>query len=73
VLVLVAGLALPHPGPFGVQLLALATSLAVLVALLAMFETAQAKLRILRVPLLLGGGLILCLMGLVANLLGVSA
>jgi formate hydrogenlyase subunit 4 len=73
VLVLVAELALPHPGPFGVQLLALATSLAVLVPLLAMLETAQAKLRILRVPLLLGGGLVLCLMGLVANLLGVSA
>ena len=73
VLVLVAELALPHPGPFGVQLLALATSLAVLVPLLAMIETAQAKLRILRVPLLLGGGLVLCLMGLAANLLGVSA
>jgi formate hydrogenlyase subunit 4 len=73
VLVLVAELVLPHPGPFGVQLLALATSLAVLVPLLAMIETAQAKLRILRVPLLLGGGLVLCLMGLAANLLGVSA
>ena len=73
VLVLVAELALPHPGPFGVQLLALATSLAVLVPLLALLETAQAKLRVLRVPLLLGGGLVLCLMGLAANLLGVSA
>jgi formate hydrogenlyase subunit 4 len=72
-LVLVAELALPHPGPFGVQLVALASSLAVLVAFLAVLESSQAKLRILRVPLLLGGGLALCLTGLAASLLGVSA
>jgi formate hydrogenlyase subunit 4 len=73
VLVLFAELVLPHPGPFGVQLLALGSSLAVLAPLLAIVETAQAKMRILRVPLLLGGGLALCLLGLSATLLGVSA
>ena len=73
VLVLIAELALPHPGPFGAQLVALGSALAVLAPLLAIVETAQAKMRILRVPLLLGGGLAICLMGLAASLLGVSA
>ena len=70
---LIAELALPHPGPFGAQLVALGSALAVLAPLLAIVETAQAKMRILRVPLLLGGGLAICLMGLAASLLGVSA
>ena len=72
-LVLVAEVALPHPGPFAVQLVWLAGWLLVLALMLAMVETLQAKMRILRVPLLLGGGVALCLLGLVSSLLGASA
>ncbi len=72
-LVLVAELALPHPGPFAVQLAWLAGWLLALAAVLAVIETLQAKMRILRVPLLLGGGVALCLLGLVSSLLGASA
>ena len=72
-LVLVAELALPHPGPFAVQLAWLAGWLLALAAVLAVIETLQAKMRILRVPLLLGGGAALCLLGLVSSLLGASA
>ena len=71
-LVLVAELVrCPHPGPFAAQL-ALAGGLAAraLRAVLAVIETAQAKMRILRVPLLLGGGVALCLLGLASWLLG---
>jgi formate hydrogenlyase subunit 4 len=73
VLVLVAEVAMPHPGPFAVQLAWLAAWLLVLAVLLAVIETAQAKMRILRVPLLLGGGIAVCLLGLASWLLGVSA
>lgn len=72
-LVLVAELALPHPGPFAVQLAWLAGWLVALAVLLAVIETLQAKMRILRVPLLLGGGVALCLLGLVSSVLGASA
>jgi formate hydrogenlyase subunit 4 len=72
-LVLVAELALPHPGPFAVQLAWLAGWLFALAIGLAVIETLQAKMRILRVPLLLGGGAALCLLGLVSSLLGASA
>jgi formate hydrogenlyase subunit 4 len=72
-LVLVAELALPHPGPFAVQLAWLGGWLFALAMGLAVVETLQAKMRILRVPLLLGGGAALCLLGLVSSLLGASA
>lgn len=72
-LVLVAELALPHPGPFAVQLAWLAGWLLALAIGLAVIETLQAKMRILRVPLLLGGGVALCLLGLVSSLLGAAA
>jgi formate hydrogenlyase subunit 4 len=72
-LVLVAEVALPHPGPFAVQLAWLAGWLVALAIALAVIETMQAKMRILRVPLLLGGGVALCLLGLVSSLLGASA
>ena len=72
-LVLVAELALPHPGPFAVQLAWLAGWLLALALVLAVIETLQAKMRILRVPLLLGGGVALCLLGLASSLLGASA
>jgi formate hydrogenlyase subunit 4 len=73
VLVLVAEVAMPHPGPFAVQLAWLAGWLLALVVALAVIETAQAKMRVLRVPLLLGGGVAVCLLGLVSWVLGVSA
>jgi formate hydrogenlyase subunit 4 len=72
-LVLVAEVAMPHPGPFVVQLGWLAGWLVALTLALAVVETVQAKMRILRVPLLLGGGVALCLLGLVSSLLGASA
>ena len=50
-LVLATELFLPHPGPFAVRLAVLAVSLPVWCAVLAMIETTQAKMRILRVPL----------------------
>jgi formate hydrogenlyase subunit 4 len=73
VLVLVAEVAMPHPGPFAAQLAWLAGWLLALAATLAVIETAQAKMRILRVPLLLGGGIAVCLLGLASWALGVSA
>jgi formate hydrogenlyase subunit 4 len=72
-LVLAAEVALPHPGPFALQLAWLAGWLLALALALAVIETLQAKLRILRVPVLLGGGVALCLLGLVSSLLGASA
>jgi formate hydrogenlyase subunit 4 len=72
-LVLVAEVALPHPGSFAVQLAWLAGWLVALSLALAVIETLQAKMRILRVPLLLGGGVTLCLLGLVSSLLGATA
>jgi formate hydrogenlyase subunit 4 len=63
-LVLATELFLPHPGPFAVRLAVLAVSLPVWCALLAILETTQAKMRILRVPLFLGAGGAVCLLGL---------
>jgi formate hydrogenlyase subunit 4 len=63
VLVLASELFLPHWGPFGLRLLELAAALAVLCVGLAIVETAQAKLRILRVPGLLGLGTVIALVG----------
>ena len=73
VLVLVAEVAMPHPGPFAAQLAWLAAWLLALARGAGVIETAQAKMRILRVPMLLGGGVALCLLGLASWLLGVSA
>jgi formate hydrogenlyase subunit 4 len=70
VLVLGAELFLPHWGGFGVQMLCLAAGLAILCAGLALTETAQAKMRILRVPALLAGACLLALVGLASWLLG---
>jgi formate hydrogenlyase subunit 4 len=70
VLVLGAELFLPHWGGFGVQMLCLAAGLAILCAALALTETAQAKMRILRVPALLAGTCLLALVGLASWLLG---
>jgi formate hydrogenlyase subunit 4 len=63
-LVLACDLLIPHPGPFVAQLAVLAGGVLALSAALAVCETVQAKMRVLRVPLLLGSGAALCLLGL---------
>jgi formate hydrogenlyase subunit 4 len=69
-LVVAAELYLPHWGGFGAQLAYLAAGVAVLCAALALTETAQAKMRILRAPALLAGGCLLALVGLISRLVG---
>jgi formate hydrogenlyase subunit 4 len=70
VLVLAAELFLPHWGGFGAQLACLVAGVALLCVGLAVTETAQAKMRILRAPALLGGGCLLALVGLASWLTG---
>ncbi len=72
-LVLAAEIAVPHPGSFAVQLLWLAGWVAVFTVLLALAETVQPKMRLLRVPALLYGGAIVAMLGLISRVLGVSA
>ncbi len=72
VLVLACELFLPHWGPFALRLALLAAGLVVLCAALALVETAQAKLRILRVPALLGLGALVALAGAGSWLAGVG-
>jgi formate hydrogenlyase subunit 4 len=69
-LLLAAELYLPHWGGFGVQLACLLVGVAALCAALALTETAQAKMRILRAPALLAGGSLLALVGLISWLVG---
>jgi formate hydrogenlyase subunit 4 len=64
VLVLAAGLFLPHPAELWPGLAALAAGVTALVAVLAVVETWQAKMRLLRVPLLLLAGVGVALLGL---------
>jgi formate hydrogenlyase subunit 4 len=66
VLVLGAELFLPHWGGFGASLALLAAGVAVLCGALAVVETAQAKMRILRVPALLAVGGAIALAGVVS-------
>ncbi len=70
VLVLGAQLFLPHWGGFGARLALLAAGVAALCVALAAVETAQAKLRILRVPALLGVGGAIALAGVVSWIAG---
>jgi formate hydrogenlyase subunit 4 len=63
-LVLASELFVPHPGPFLARLGVLAGSLLVGCVLLAVCETTQAKMRILRVPLFVGAGGVIGLLGL---------
>jgi formate hydrogenlyase subunit 4 len=63
ILVLGAELYLPHWGGFAAGLGLLAVGVAVLCGALALTETAQAKMRILRVPALLGVGCTVALAG----------
>ena len=69
-LVLASELFVPHPGPFAVRLAILAAALPLWCVLLAVVETMQAKMRILRVPGLLMGGCLLSFVGLATWLLG---
>ena len=63
-LVLACELLIPHPESFLAALALLAAGLVLLSVALAVTETVQAKMRVLRVPLLLGSGALLCLLGL---------
>jgi formate hydrogenlyase subunit 4 len=63
VLVLACELFLPHWGGFGARVAMLAGGLLLLSAALAVTETVQAKMRILRVPALLGIGSLIALVG----------
>jgi formate hydrogenlyase subunit 4 len=69
-LVLAAELFAPHWGGFWAQLACLAITLPLLCAALALTETAQAKMRILRAPALLAGGCLLALVGVASWLAG---
>jgi formate hydrogenlyase subunit 4 len=62
-LLLAAGLVLPHPASFAGALGLMAAGVAAGAAALAVLETAQAKMRILRVPSLLGLGCLVALAG----------
>ena len=73
VLVLATELFIPHPGPFLARLAVLLLSLPVWCVLLAWVETTQAKMRVLRVPLFLGAGGVVCLLGLVSWFAGGGA
>jgi formate hydrogenlyase subunit 4 len=72
VLVLGAELFLPHWGGFGARLALLAAGVAGLCGALALVETAQAKLRILRVPALLCLGGAIALVGAGSWIAGVG-
>jgi formate hydrogenlyase subunit 4 len=63
-LVLAADLFVPYAGPFVARLALLAVALALGCVLLAVLETTQAKMRILRVPVFLAVGGAACLLGL---------
>lgn len=63
-MILGAELFLPTSSSFEAQLAITCAELGVLCAAVAITETVLAKMRILRVPLILGGGAALCLVGL---------
>jgi formate hydrogenlyase subunit 4 len=62
--VLATELFVPQPGPFAARLAVLVVSVPVWCGLLAVVETTQAKMRVLRVPLFLAAGGLVCLLGL---------
>lgn len=70
---LAAALFAPAAGSFAARLGELAAVLLLLGVGLAFTETAVAKMRILRIPLLLGGGAVICLIGLASHLIGGGA
>lgn len=70
---LAGALFLPQTGGFAARLTVLLVGLAVLCVALALVETGLAKMRILRVPRFLAGGVALCLLGLVSAVGGLPA
>lgn len=64
VIALACDLLLPHPGAFSLQVAAFAAGGALITLALAATETAQAKMRLLRVPPLVGSATLLCLLAL---------
>jgi formate hydrogenlyase subunit 4 len=72
VLVLAAGLFLPHPHGFVASLGAEVVGVIALCGALALVETYEAKMRILRVPLLLGLGCAIALAGTGLSIGGVT-
>jgi len=72
VLVLAAGLFLPHPQDAIGGMAVVLVWVAVLTAVLALLETCAAKLRLLRVPALTGGTAALALVGIVTWIAGIS-
>ena len=64
VIVLAAGLFVPLPLTSPLKVLALAAVVAAFCAAIALIETSLAKMRILRVPVLLGVGIGVCVLGL---------
>jgi formate hydrogenlyase subunit 4 len=73
VLVLGAELFVPHPAGVAVRLAVIAVALGTLCVALALTETAQAKMRILRVPGLLALGCLVALVGLGSWIVGGNA
>jgi formate hydrogenlyase subunit 4 len=71
-LVLAVELFVPHPSGFGLRLLVLAVAVPLLCLGLALIETWQAKLAILRVPRLVLGGTLLALIGFISTFIGWS-
>jgi hypothetical protein len=61
---------MPHPAAFWPGLAALAGAVALLVGALALVETWQAKMRLLRVPPLLLAGVAVALLGLLGHVAG---
>ena len=73
ILTLAAGLFMPHPDGFAGAVAALAAGVVVACVALALTETAQAKLRILRVPALLALGAMVALAGVASWIAGAGA
>jgi formate hydrogenlyase subunit 4 len=69
-LVLATELFVPHPHSFALRLAVLAAALPLLCVALALIETWQAKLAVLRVPRLLAGGALLALIGFASASIG---
>lgn len=65
-----AALFAPAPEPFPARVAAFVGAILVLSILVAMTETVVAKMRILRIPLLLGAGAAICLIGLASRMMG---
>jgi formate hydrogenlyase subunit 4 len=70
VLALLTGVVVPQPVAFAWRVVILACAMPLWSALLAFIETALAKMRLLRVPTLLGAAGALCLLGLAMALAG---